>query len=112
MGDGELSGTGIEIAGAVTLKVSLIKSTPLDEPVIEDKDAVYMLATRDTFEDGMQAAVARAVDLISRKNDISFPDAYRLLSATCDIRISQVVNGVITAKVKIPRYALNWEGYL
>ncbi len=112
MGDGELSGTGIETAGTVTLRATVIKGKTLAEPVIEDSQAVYMLATRATFEEGMQAAVARAVQLLSEKNSLPFPDAYRLMSATCDIRVSQVVNGVLTVKVKVPRYALNWEGCL
>lgn len=112
MGDGELSGTGIETAGTVTLRATVIKGQPLTEPVIENGHAVYMLATRDTFEEGMQAAVARAVQLLCDKNHLSFPDAYRLMSATSDIRVSQVVNGVLTVKVKVPKYALNWETFL
>ena len=35
MGDGEVAGTGIEISGEVTVKVSIIKNFKLNWPITE-----------------------------------------------------------------------------
>lgn len=112
MGDGELSGTGIETAGTVTLKVDVIKNKELLHPVIETKSHIFTLHTAETFEEAMYVAVDDMVTLIMDKLRLDFQDAYRLLSATCDIRVSQVVNGVITMKVALPRYVIEWKGYI
>ena len=107
MGDGELSGTGIETAGKVCVKVTVIKNKQIEIPIIETDDSIYTIATEATYEKGIEVAVADMVALLQRNLDLDFPDAYRLLSATCDIRISQVVNGVYTLKVRVPRYVIN-----
>ena len=43
------------------------------------------------------------------KKELDFADAYRLLSAACDIRISQLVNDNITVRVKAPKLDLQLE---
>ena len=40
---------------------------------------------------------------VEKKLGLDFPDAYRLLSATCDIQISQVVNDWKTVRVRCPK---------
>jgi len=107
MGDGELSGTGIETAGKVCLKVSVIKGKTIQRPMLELADEIYTIATESTYEKAIKVAVEDMVDLLQNKLCIDFLDAYRLLSATCDIRISQVVNGVYTLKVRLPKYVIN-----
>lgn len=44
MGDGEIAGTGIEIKGAVTVRVRIIKDFKLNWPLLETKDAYYVNA--------------------------------------------------------------------
>lgn len=106
MGNGELSGTGIEVAGTVQLRVSVIKGRQIARPIIETADSLYTIATAATFEEGIRISVADMVSILQEKLALNFPDAYRLLSATCDIGISQVVNGVVTLKVRAPKYVI------
>jgi len=103
MGDGELSGTGIETAGKVKLKVTVIKGKSIKRPIIETKDSIFTIATAKTLEEGIKIASLDMVTILMKQLNLNFPDAYRLLSATCDIRISQVVNGVFTLKVRAPK---------
>ena len=110
MGDGELSGVGLETAGKVLLQVKVLRNRTISMPRIETKDSIYTVATRETMEDAMKVAVDDMVMSPSEKLNLNFPDAYRLLSATCDIRISQVVNGVYTLRVKCPKYVLKYKG--
>ncbi len=110
MGDGELSGTGIETAGRVCLQVEVIKDRKLARPMLETPDAVYTLASRADIQEAIQTAVHDMVEfLMLKKKRIDFADAYRLLSAACDIQISQLVNDNITVRVKAPKLDLQLE---
>lgn len=103
MGDGELSGTGIEIAGRMCLKVTVCHDRPIQRPVIETADGLYFLASRVTLEESIKVAAADAVEFLMKKLDLNFPDAYRLMSATCDAQISEVVDDNVTVRLHCPK---------
>lgn len=103
MGDGELSGTGIEIAGRMCLRVTVYHDRPIQRPVIETPDGLYFLASRVTLEESIKVAVADAVEFLMKKLDLNFPDAYRLMSATCDAQISEVVDDNVTVRLHCPK---------
>ena len=103
MGDGELSGTGIEIAGRMCLKVTVYHDRPIQRPVIETADGLYFLASRVTLEESIKVAAADAVEFLMKKLDLNFPDAYRLMSATCDAQISEVVDDNVTVRLHCPK---------
>lgn len=107
MGDGELSGTGIEIGGKVRLKVSVIKGKTIKRPRVDSKDYLIIVSSGDNYKEAIKTAVEDMVEFLSKELNLKFEDAYRLLSATCDIRISQVVNPLLTVKVCLPKEKLN-----
>lgn len=104
MGDGELSGTGIEIAGRMCLKAIVYHDRPIQRPVIETFDGIYFLASRMTLEESIKTAAADAVEFLMTKLSLSFPDAYRLMSATCDAQISEVVDDNVTVRLHCPKF--------
>ncbi len=104
MGDGELSGTGIETPGRICIKTTVYHDRPVERPVIETSDDLYFLASAVTLDEAIKIAVADTVEFLQKKLDLNFPDAYRLLSATCDIQISQVVNDLKTVRVHCPKF--------
>ena len=106
MGDGELSGTGIEIAGKALLSVSKVPGVKIGTPVIETPSEFMVVVSGEDFAAVSKRAVKESVDLISAYRGISLGDGYRLLSATCDLRISQIVNEKITLRMVIPKYIL------
>lgn len=112
MGDGELDGTGIEIAGRVCLRVSVIKNFHVNRPVIETRDAIYFLASRVDIHDAIHVAVHDAVQFLMKKKRVPFTIAYRLLSATCDIQISELVNDTLTVRVKVPKFDLKIDALM
>ena len=103
MGDGELSGTGIETPGRICIKTTVFRSRPVTRPVIETDEALYFLASAETLDEAIKLACADTVEFLQKKLDLNFPDAYRLLSAACDIQISQVVNDLRTVRVLCPK---------
>lgn len=104
MGDGELSGTGIETPGRICLRTTVRRDISLSRPVIETRDALYFLASTPELNDAIQIAVSDGTAFLQRKLSLSFPDAYRLLSAVCDIQISQIVNDTKTARLRCPKF--------
>lgn len=104
MGDGELSGTGIEIAGRMCLKVTVYKDRPIERPVIETYDGIYFLASRPTLDESIKVATSVVVDFLMKKLDLNFPDAYRLMSATCDAQICEVVDDNVTVRLHCPKF--------
>lgn len=110
MGDGELSGTGIETAGKILMKTTVVKGTRLERPMVETKDSMYTIASAKEFKDGVHTAVEDMVNYLMRKTGLEFQDAYRLLSATCDIQVSQVVNDLHTFRVRAPKALLKLGG--
>ena len=109
MGDGELSGTGIETPGRICIRTSVRRDCPVSRPVIETRDALYFLASAPTLDEAIYTAVSDGVQFLQEKLSLSFPDAYRLLSAVCDIQISQVVNDWKTARLHCPKFDIKIE---
>lgn len=106
MGDGELDGTGIEIAGRVCLRVKVIKNESIERPIIETDEAFYFMASREDIHGAIHVAVADAVKFLEKKKNVPFTIAYRLLSAACDIQISELVNDTLTVRVRVPKFNL------
>lgn len=105
MGDGELNGTGVEIGGKVTLTATKIAGY-LKAPVVETSEYFLFLASEKTLEQAIKTASQYVVDHLQKQLAIEFPIAYRLLSAACDIKISQIVNDLVTVKVAVPKTLL------
>lgn len=103
MGDGELSGTGVEIGGCVKMKVSKVNNLDINMPIVETDNAFMIISSDETFEKASYKGLYTTTQLVQKRLDLDFPDAYRVLSATCDIKISQIVNPLITLRVAIPK---------
>lgn len=106
MGDGELSGTGIEISGKITMRILKQNSLKIKRPMVETKNNIYTLASAKELNSAIKCASKDMVDFLMLKLSLPFPDAYRVLSATCDIEISQIVNELVTVRVKAPKLSL------
>jgi len=103
MGDGEISGTGIESAGKVCLRVTCAPTMHVKSPVIETRQAYYFLASKKSFQRAAKDAIQYAIEFIRQHNKLTFSEAYCFLSAGCDLQVSQIVNKYVTARVKVPK---------
>ncbi|WP_257350287.1 acetamidase/formamidase family protein [Pseudalkalibacillus decolorationis] len=103
MGDGELDGTGVEVAGAVHLTVTKAANWDIESPVVETNESYLILCSGTKYDETIKRALNMSVQHIQRRLAVGFDDAYRLLSATCDLKISQIVNPLITVKISIPK---------
>jgi amidase len=89
MGDGEVSGTGIEIAGEVTVRVEVVKGAAPARPWLETDDAWITTGQGGTLEAAVEQAVDGLVALLQSQFELSRTEAFLLVSARGDVRIGQ-----------------------
>ncbi|ARD48514.1 acetamidase/formamidase family protein [Sporosarcina sp. P33] len=107
MGDGELNGSGVEVGGKVTLLVNKAENFMLHMPLVKTADEAIIIASAVEFRDAVKKAMKEAVRLIQQKTGLEFADAYRLVSAKGDLRVSQLVNPEVTVRIALPK---EWVG--
>jgi acetamidase/formamidase len=101
-GDGEVCGTAVESAMAVTLTFDLVKGANLPfprfeapRPVTQHIDGSGYDVTTGIGPDLMEnarAAVSGMIDLLSRREGMAAVDAYMLCSVAADLRVSCIVD--------------------
>jgi amidase len=89
MGDGEVSGTGVEIAGEVTVRVDLVPGAAPTRPWIETAEAWITTGSGQTLEDAVEMAVDELAQLLMTRFGVTRTEAFLLVSARGDVRIGQ-----------------------
>ncbi|MCF8033185.1 MAG: acetamidase/formamidase family protein [Desulfarculaceae bacterium] len=108
MGEGEVSGSGVEIDAEVSLTIGLAPDTPLEGPVILAPHKTLFLASAPTLDQAVMAALQRAVKAQVERMGVSEKDAYMFASIAGNARICQVVNGDATVAFELPKEVLSW----
>jgi len=107
MGDGEISGTGVEIAGSAILKFEVIKGQTIEHPVVKYGEGLSFIASKETLDEALKVATKQAVHFLKNNTDLSLEDATMLMSAVGQAQISQVVDPLMTARFLIPQFVLD-----
>ena len=89
MGDGEICGTSIEIAGEVTVKLDVIKQFPTERPILETEDKWYTIANAVEYADALKLASEDMQKLIVKAYGWDATDAFLYMSIQGDIEICQ-----------------------
>lgn len=89
MGDGEICGAGVEIAGEVTVKLDVIKDFQLKWPIVETADMWYGIASDEEFEKALKYASQQIQTLICEAYGWDKTDAYLYMSAVGSFEICQ-----------------------
>ncbi|TBL76653.1 acetamidase [Paenibacillus thalictri] len=90
MGDGEMCGTGVEIAGEVEVRLTVLKGMRLPAPVVETNHAWYTVSSDHDVLAAIRMASERMQEMIVRSWELSPTDAYLLMGAAGDVQMSQV----------------------
>jgi amidase len=108
MGDGEITMVGLEIAAEVTVRVELNRGASASRPWIET--AAAWVTTGDALDpvEALRIAADGMASLLQQRLDLSFDDAYMLMSARCDVQVCQLCSPgtfPVTARAVFPRIA-------
>ncbi|GAD80858.1 acetamidase/formamidase family protein [Vibrio ezurae] len=101
MGDGELSGTGIEIPGKVTLSVEVLKQSQLPTPAVLNGELFTVIASDPDLDTAATVAVEKTHQYLISEHQLDDHVACRWMSVGADLGVSQIVNPLKTAKVTI-----------
>jgi len=102
-GDGEITGAAVECAGKAVLTFSVSKGANETFPRAETATHYITLGFEEDLTDAARKATERMVDFISREKNVTESEAYSLCSIAADVRITQVVNGIMGAHVMMPK---------
>lgn len=107
MGDGEIIGAALEIAGEVKVRVTVVKDFKYKLPLIETKDKWITLGSRKTMEEASDLAINNMVDLILDKTELTVNQAGMLLSMVGNLRVCQIVDPNMTMRMELDKKYLN-----
>lgn len=110
MGDGEIGVTGVEVGGRVTLRCRVRRDLALTNPVIETAEVVATIASAETFDAAGETATADMAALLTGRAGLSLTDAIMLMSVAGNLRVSQVVDPLKTARFEVPRTVIEALG--
>ncbi|WP_096395005.1 acetamidase/formamidase family protein [Halorubrum trapanicum] len=104
MADGEMCGTGAEIAVEVDATLSVIEDPAVspNRPLLDTGDAVKTVASAETLEEAVELANGDMLDLLAHDHGFSRTDAYLFSSLVGGLEISQVVDPQVTARNAVP----------
>lgn len=107
MGDGEIMGSGLEVAGEIEVVVEVLKDSQLPLPFIETEDLYVTVGSRETMEDASKVALHNMVEFLTAKTDMTFNQAGMFLSLAGDLKVSQAVNPNKTMRVEVRKDLIN-----
>ncbi len=110
MGDGEICGTGVEVAGSVTLRVDVRRDVSLANPIVETSEVVATIASAETLDEAADVATRDMADLLMLRLHLSTADVTMLMSAAGQLQVSQVVDPLKTARFAMPKAILERYG--
>jgi len=101
MGDGEITGGGIDISAEVTVTVDIIEGQLVRRPYIEIGNAIITCSNASSFEKARELAVKDMMVILMNKMDLKDKEALMLISACGDLGICQACNCPIETTMRL-----------
>ncbi|MCI6708280.1 MULTISPECIES: acetamidase/formamidase family protein [Eisenbergiella] len=111
MGDREVFGCGLEIAGTVTVRVSVLKEIPIPTPFLITRDAVITIRSAATVFEAGKTAVRLMEEFVRRVTGLEEVKSEMLMSLVSHMSVCQIVDPLMTARVEFPRNILERYGW-
>ncbi|WP_265108805.1 acetamidase/formamidase family protein [Halosolutus halophilus] len=109
MADGEMCGTGVEIATEIDATIEVIENAAIDleRPLVETPDAWKTIASAETLQAACELANRDAIALLAAEHGFDATDAYMFSSLVGGLEISQVVDPLVTVRNAVPKEYLS-----
>lgn len=103
MGDGEVGVCGVEIAGMVTVLVTVLKSCALPTPFLVNDDTAMTIYSAETVDEASIGATLAMHTFLMQELGMSDHEAGMLLSIAGNLCICQIVDPEKTCRMELPR---------
>ncbi len=110
MGDGEVSVSGAEVPGAVTVRLTALPDKVISNPIVTNDSHVGTIASAETLDKAASIAVHDMVKLVHETSGVPEDELVMLFSLTGDVRVCQMVDPEKTVRFMVPRYVLEALG--
>lgn len=111
MGDGEVCVCGAEIAGEVTVRVTVVKGQPLPLPFLVTKEHAMAICSAEGLDAAAEGATLRMRAFLIDQVKLPAHEAGMLLSLAGDLRICQAVDPNKTCRMELSLGILRSLGY-
>ncbi|MGN7299148.1 acetamidase/formamidase family protein [Ferdinandcohnia sp. SAFN-114] len=111
MADGEIVICGLEIPGEVTVRVDVLKGEELPLPMLDSEESIMTIASEKTLDEAAKTATVNMHRFLVNELGIDIDEAGMLLSLVGDLRICQVVDPLMTARMEIPKWIVEKYDY-
>ncbi len=111
MGDGEVFICGLEIAGEITVKVSVLKNIKLPTPFLYSRGKVMSIQSAEDLDKAGDMAAKEMFEFVkeaTKQNDVR---TGMLMSLLSDMAVCQVVDPFLTVRVEFPLEVLEKYRY-
>jgi len=106
IGDGEVMVSGVEVLGAVTVQVDVLKGHSIQHPILETEDHYYTIASHQDLLEAVKISTFEMQKIVMNKLGLSFNEAGMLLSMAGNAEIAQVVDPLLTARFGLSKEIL------
>lgn len=106
MGDGEVSVSGVEVSGAVTVTLEVIKGDELEHPMLENDKTFTQIVSAETLDKAAKLAATEMIERIVEKSGLPLSEVTMLMSAVGQSEICQIVDPLMTARFVVPKWLL------
>ena len=111
MGDGEVGVCGVEIAGRITVRVSVVKDCALPTPFLLTDELAATICSAKTADEAADHATLAMHRFLTKEVGMDAHDAGMLLSIAGNLRVCQVVDPEKTFRMELPRSVTKAYGY-
>lgn len=111
MGDGEVEVCGVEIAGKVTVKPTVLKNCKLPTPFLVNGEYAMAINSAGTIDEACVGATMAMHGFLTGELGMNEHEAGMLLSVTGNLCICQVVDPEKTVRMEIPLSVTKAYGY-
>ncbi len=107
MGDGEVSVSGVEVAGAATVTLEVIKGVTVDQPMLENDHSFTQIASALTLDEASKIATQLMIHRLVEQTHMTVSEMTMLMSAVGQLEICQVVDPLVTVRFVVPKWLLS-----
>ena len=111
MGDGEVFICGLEIAGEITVKVSVLKNIKLPTPFLYSRGKVMSIQSAEDLDKAGDMAAKEMFEFVKEATKQDDVRTGMLMSLLSDMAVCQVVDPLLTVRVEFPLDVLEKYGY-
>ena len=111
MGDGEVFICGLEIAGEITVKVSVLKNIKLPTPFLYSRGKVMSIQSAKDLDKAGDMAAKEMFEFVKEATKQDDVRTGMLMSLLSDMAVCQVVDPLLTVRVEFPLDVLEKYGY-